>query len=173
MPGAAERAIADNQLRCVPVTTDMSENDFSATDMDDTPIDEKPNPAYQANGNHLAAQSSAPPNESAALSFTEKSYFVDDDIVELARCSWRGSTHNQKFLKGCLWSPDGTCILTAINGEGMQVFELPRDLYDADAVQVDRPLDVLRSAVHVPEGGTIYDYCWYPFMNSTDPTSCW
>lgn len=24
----------------------------------------------------------------------------------------------------------------------------------------------------MPEGGTVYDYCWYPFMNSTSPETC-
>lgn len=169
-----ELSIVDNQLRCPPVTNEMSENDFSATDMECTPVDEIPKPVYQStNGEYSTEQSITQKAEPTEYSVSEKSYFVNDDVVELARCSWRGSKHNQKFLKGCLWSPDGTCALTAINGEGMQVFELPRDLYDGDSVQVDRPLDVLRSAVHVAEGGTIYDYCWYPFMNSSDPATCW
>jgi hypothetical protein len=26
--------------------------------------------------------------------------------------------------------------------------------------------------LRMPEGDTIYDYCWYPKMNSLDPESC-
>lgn len=99
-------------------------------------------------------------------------YFIDKTVVELARISWRGSSKHQKFLKGCLWSPDGTCALTTINGDGMHVVELPADLYGSDSISGDRPVDVLQSAVHVKEGGVVYDYSWYPFMNSSDPASC-
>lgn len=99
-------------------------------------------------------------------------YFEEDQVTELARYSWRGSSKHQKFLKGCLWSPDGTCVLTTVNGDGMHVVEMPQDLYGADGISSDRSVDVLQSAVHVPEGGIVYDYCWYPFMNSSDPASC-
>lgn len=100
-------------------------------------------------------------------------FFIEKNVVELARCSWRGSSKNQRYLKGCLWSPDGTCLVTTVNGDGMHVFETPRDLYGADSVSSDRPLDCLQSAVHIKEGGIVYDYCWFPFMNSNDPATCW
>ena len=29
------------------------------------------------------------------------------------------------------------------------------------------------SALKMHEGETIYDYCWYPFMSSLDPDTCW
>lgn len=64
-------------------------------------------------------------------------------------------------------------MLFTVNGDGMHVIELPSDLYAAEAITDDRPLDVLQSAVHIKEGGTVYDYCWYPFMNSSNPQSCW
>lgn len=166
-------SIVDIQLRCQTDINEFSETDFSATDMECTPIDEKPTIDYKTNGNHSAEQPVAKPIETTDLCQRGEMYFTNGNVVELARCSWRGSKHNQKFLKGCLWSPDGTCALTAINGEGMQVFELPRDLYANDSVNVDRPLDILQNVIHVGEGGTVYDFCWYPFMNSSDPTSCW
>lgn len=99
-------------------------------------------------------------------------YFADKQITELSRYSWRGSTKRQRFLKGCLWSPDGTCILTAVNCDGMHVVELPADVYANECIPSDRPLDVLQSAVHINEAGIVYDYCWYPYMNSTVPASC-
>lgn len=99
-------------------------------------------------------------------------YFAEKRVTELSRYSWRGSSKRQRFLKGCLWSPDGTCILTAVNCDGMHVVELPTDVYDNDYISPDRPLDVLQSAVHINEAGIVYDYCWYPYMNSTVPESC-
>lgn len=100
-------------------------------------------------------------------------FFIEKNVVELARCSWRGSSKNQRYLKGCLWSPDGTCLLATVNGDGMHVFETPRDLYSAESISANRPLDCLQSAVHIKEGGIVYDYCWFPFMSSNDPATCW
>lgn len=99
-------------------------------------------------------------------------YFVDKQITELSRYAWRGCSKRQRYLNGCLWSPDGTCILTAVNWDGMHVVDLPADVYENESVSPDRPLDVLQSAVHVKEAGLVYDYCWYPYMNSAEPASC-
>lgn len=99
-------------------------------------------------------------------------YFAEHKVIELSRYAWRGSSKRQRFLRGCLWSPDGSCVLTTVNGDGMHVVELPTDLYSSHEVSVDRPVDLLQSAVHIKEGGTVYDCCWFPFMNSSDPTSC-
>lgn len=99
-------------------------------------------------------------------------YFEEKQVTELSRYSWRGSSKRQRFLKGCLWSPDGTCILTAVNCDGMHVVELPADLYANECISINRPLDVLQSAVHIKEAGIVYDYCWYPYMNSSTPASC-
>lgn len=100
-------------------------------------------------------------------------YFSKHSLLELSRYSW--GTRQQRYLNGCTWSPDGTCLLTSVNGDGMHVIELPSDLYNNDALAFDgRPLDILQSAVFVKNGGTVYDYCWYPFMDSRQPiTCCW
>ena len=29
------------------------------------------------------------------------------------------------------------------------------------------------SVLEMHEGETVYDYCWYPFMSSLDPDTCW
>lgn len=58
----------------------------------------------------------------------------------------------------------------------MHVIELPSDLYRAFSTQyvsARRELSKLETAVHVKEGGTVYDYAWYPFMNSNTPETCW
>lgn len=97
--------------------------------------------------------------------------FENETMMELSRSSW--GTEEQFFLQGCKWSPDQTCILTAVNKNGMHIFELPHDLYDMEIASLDRPVDILQSAVSIKENGTIYDYCWYPNMNSLIPASCW
>lgn len=76
-------------------------------------------------------------------------------------------------MKGVLWSPDGTCLLLPVHLDGMHVIELPQDLYSCDGVQSNRELSTLESAVHVKEGGTVYDICWYPYMNSSAAETCW
>ncbi|XP_055380391.1 telomerase Cajal body protein 1 homolog isoform X2 [Condylostylus longicornis] len=94
-------------------------------------------------------------------------------LFEIGRAVWKSDSCCQRYLRGCLWSPDGTCVLTAINGEGMQVFELPSDLYQTNVVsKSERELNDLAPAVIVPESGTVYDYNWFPQMNSNDPSTC-
>lgn len=97
--------------------------------------------------------------------------FENETMLELSRSSW--GTQDQLYLQGCKWSPDQTCILTAVNRNGMHIFELPHDLYEMDAASYDRPVDILQSAVFIKENGTVYDYCWYPNMNSLIPATCW
>lgn len=96
--------------------------------------------------------------------------FKNAPLTELSRYSW--GADKQNYLRGCIFSPDGTCILTTVNKDGMHIVELPLSLYDNETVSPDRPLDVLTTAVHVRGGTTVYDYCWYPFMNSTMPDTC-
>lgn len=138
----------------------------SYTDIEFTPIEEKPPQNYTE-----AMDCDDKTNETNHLPSVD--FFIEKNVIELARSSWRGSSRNQRYLKGCLWSPDGTCLLTTVNGDGMHVFETPSDLYGTDSISPDRPLDCLQSAVHIKEGGIVYDYCWFPFMSSADPATCW
>lgn len=100
----------------------------------------------------------------------EQKYFGDRKIKELARSSWQ----NEHYLRGCLWSPDGTCCLTAVQNDGMHILELQKDLISPISNTIlESNVAVLESAVHVKEGGTVYDYCWFPGMNSGHPETCW
>ncbi|KAJ3625249.1 hypothetical protein MTP99_018810 [Tenebrio molitor] len=100
-------------------------------------------------------------------------YNFENSALELARCQWSNYA-DQHYLKGCKWSPDGTCLLTVVRGAGMHVMELPTDLYSGETIMNSRPIVALSPAVSVPESGLIYDYCWYPGMNSANPaTCCW
>lgn len=103
--------------------------------------------------------------------------FSSKTLVELSSSSWARSKNAKKevqpYLRGCKWSPDGTCCLSIVNNDGIHVTELPRNLYTG-SVASDRIIDVLDSIIHVKESGLVYDYCWYPGMNSAFPeTCCW
>lgn len=165
--------------RHIATLIEISDSEQQSTDVDTTPSDEKSYTDIE----FTPVEEKAPNDFTEAMDYDDKTivsnhnpfvdFFIEKNVVELARCSWRGSSRNQRYLKGCLWSPDGTCVLTTVNGDGMHVFETPSDLYAADSISSDRPLDCLQSAVHIKEGGIVYDYCWFPFMNSNDPATCW
>lgn len=78
----------------------------SGTDIDFTPVEEKQPHNYEEAMDCDNKEVELPPID----------FFIEKNIVELARSSWRGSSKNQRYLKGCLWSPDGTCLLTTVNG---------------------------------------------------------
>uniref|UniRef100_A0A1I8NMM6 WD repeat-containing protein 79 n=1 Tax=Stomoxys calcitrans TaxID=35570 RepID=A0A1I8NMM6_STOCA len=104
----------------------------------------------------------------------DESQFFRNPFIELGRRLWKSNDQKQCYTKGCLWSPDGTCLLVPIHMDGMHVIELPTDLYTMQEIDTNRELSALSTAVHVKEGGMVYDCSWYPFMNSTDPaTCCW
>ncbi|XP_076275676.1 telomerase Cajal body protein 1 homolog isoform X1 [Rhynchophorus ferrugineus] len=108
-----------------------------------------------------------------APQMTYATYNFENTALELARAQWPNYA-DQHYLKNCKWSPDGTCLLTVIRGGGMNIFELPSDLYSSDCVMQSRPIVALNPAVSVPEAGLIYDYSWYPGMNSSNAaTCCW
>lgn len=99
--------------------------------------------------------------------------YFQSRLFELGRRCWTSTADAQHYTKGCYWSPDGTCLLMPVHLDGMHVMELPADLYATPTMQTTtRCLTKLQSAVHVPEGGTVYDCAWYPLMNSQQPESC-
>lgn len=108
--------------------------------------------------------------------FEYPSLFSSKTLLELCNSSWSRSVNAkqevQPYLRGCKWSPDGTCCLTVVNNDGVHLTELPRDLYTG-TVSPDRTIDVLDSTIHVKEAGLVYDFCWYPGMNSCVPETCW
>lgn len=104
--------------------------------------------------------------------FQYSEFNFEKTALELGRSQWP-NYDDQHYLRGCKWSPDGTCLLTIVRGAGMHVMELPVDLYNGDSLLTSRPIVPLVPAVSVPEGGLVYDYCWYPGMNSSNPATCW
>lgn len=80
-------------------------------------------------------------------------------------------------LRGVQWSPDGACLLTASEDNHLRIFNLPAD---AAGGRIDNDggaargtaREELRVEVDVREGDSIYDYCWYPLMDSSEPGTC-
>jgi WD40 repeat protein len=66
--------------------------------------------------------------------------------------------------KSIKWSPDGSCLLTADDDNDMHLFEFPSS---PELVSSSWQKNL---AVH--EGETIYDFCWYPAMSSSNPITC-
>lgn len=63
--------------------------------------------------------------ESMLVEEQECSEFVQDEsklfqypLVELGRRLWLSTAEKQLYTKGCLWSPDGTCVLVPVNSDG-------------------------------------------------------
>ncbi len=67
------------------------------------------------------------------------------------------------YLKGCKFSPDGLCVLTASSDDALRIFEIPKS-DDDDSDDGD-----WNACVTMKEGETVYDFCWHPKMDS----ACW
>ena len=87
-------------------------------------------------------------------------------------------TESSNFTKGCKWSPDGTCILTASDDNTYRIFETPvihfsiPDLAHSPAFGQLGIVPDWSSVLQVSAGESVYDYQWLPSMNSADPVSC-
>lgn len=69
------------------------------------------------------------------------------------------------YLRGCKWSPDGTCLLTNSNDNKLRIYNIPTELMDSKNHEIT-------SNQIVKESDTVYDFCWYNKMSSADPDSC-
>lgn len=110
--------------------------------------------------------------EDESMKLKEKTYFQNQQLFELGRFSILNSQEFQNYFKGCLFSPDGCCILAPVNGDGIHVFELPQDLYGQEEVSETREITKMKSVIYVRTACNIYDFCWYPYMNSQAPETC-
>lgn len=66
----------------------------------------------------------APNNEFESLTEVQNVPEVNElfhyALLELGHRLWSSSAAEQHYTKGCLWSPDGTCILTPVHLDGKQ-----------------------------------------------------
>ncbi|TPX69305.1 hypothetical protein SpCBS45565_g02562 [Spizellomyces sp. 'palustris'] len=72
------------------------------------------------------------------------------------------------FCKGLRWSPDGTCLLSSTNDNVLRLYEKSVEIVDSSSICGD----TLTPVIAVKEAECIYDFCWYPFMTSADPSTC-
>ncbi|KAL2227841.1 UNVERIFIED_CONTAM: Telomerase Cajal body protein 1 [Sesamum indicum] len=110
------------------------------------------------------------------------------------------SSNPNNFLKGVKWSPDGSCFLTCSDDNSLRIFSLPYDsdgssINDSQSVPDSGGVLFLNSGnssvmlvisflkkclladsyganLVVSEGESVYDYCWYPYMSSSNPDLC-
>ncbi|UJR10513.1 hypothetical protein I4U23_014716 [Adineta vaga] len=71
---------------------------------------------------------------------------------------------SSNFLKGCKWSPDGLCLLTNSDDHKLRVFEIPCDRLPSN--------EDLNAVLHLQEPELIYDFQWYPYMDSNRSDTC-
>nr|CAB3267763.1 telomerase Cajal body protein 1-like [Phallusia mammillata] len=74
------------------------------------------------------------------------------------------------FMKGCKWSPDGLCFLTNSNDNSLRLFNTPSELLNNN-YKNEQPYE-LKECFSVKEPETVYDFCWWPLMNSQSPETC-
>lgn len=83
------------------------------------------------------------------------------------------NTKTQGFLKGCKWSPDGTCLLACADDGLLRLFDLPADLYNSHKKTFQGcSTTELSPSLRIKEGEIIYDYCWHPHMSSWNLETC-
>jgi len=71
----------------------------------------------------------------------------------------------ETYTRGCKWSPDGLCVLSLTDDNRLKIFDAP----NADAVD---EADDFRPAVTMAEAECVYDFQWYPLMDSSRPETC-
>jgi WD40 repeat protein len=84
----------------------------------------------------------------------------------LAYCSTEFQSPDN-YLRGCLWSPDGSCLLTNSNDNKLRVFDLSEHLSSNKSTVTS-----LMPSLCIPEAELIYDYCWYSCMDLKYPETC-
>nr|CAG4643232.1 EOG090X06W9 [Ilyocryptus agilis] len=83
------------------------------------------------------------------------------------------TSKTQGFLKGCKWSPDGTCLMACAEDNVLRLFDLPADLYNSYQKSYKGCTTTeISPSLRIKEGGLIYDYCWHPHMSSWNPETC-
>ncbi|KAL1926903.1 hypothetical protein VTP01DRAFT_5233 [Rhizomucor pusillus] len=69
------------------------------------------------------------------------------------------------------WSPDGTYLLSNSNDNVLRLFSLPYEAYEQEKGPIVES-QALSCQFGVREGEAVYDFAWFPSMNSQDPASC-
>ncbi|RZC03622.1 Telomerase Cajal body protein 1 isoform C [Glycine soja] len=82
------------------------------------------------------------------------------------------------FFKAVKWSPDGSCFLTSSDDNTLRLFAPPGTESDAPVAASGHGdgnhesslfvADSFAANVVMHEGESIHDFCWYPYMSSSD-----
>ncbi|XP_027346966.1 telomerase Cajal body protein 1 isoform X4 [Abrus precatorius] len=72
------------------------------------------------------------------------------------------------FLKAVKWSPDGSSFLTSSDDNTLRLFTPPASECDIPVAASNDESDSFAANVVMSEGESIHDFCWYPYMSSSD-----
>lgn len=101
--------------------------------------------------------------------FTEIPRKLAESTKEYA-CSDSKSTFKNNFLKGVKWAPDGSCLATNSDDHTLRIINLPSQLCSYPMNFDD--ISELKADLKMKESEIIYDFAWYPTMNSLNPNTC-
>ncbi|XP_005111944.2 telomerase Cajal body protein 1 [Aplysia californica] len=122
------------------------------------PAEDIPAESATAVQDHMMAEYDVEPAVYADSSYCLARTCVPQFLAEARKEFEEGSGDN--FLRGCKWSPDGSCIVTNSNDNRLRLYSV---VHDQDTSMT--PSFVLK------EGSQIYDFAWLPQMSSAVPES--
>lgn len=75
------------------------------------------------------------------------------------------------YFKGCKWAPDGLCLMSCSNDNVIRLINTPKEIQEQKWDHFDSTIPI-ESCLDVREAEIIYDYAWWPHMNSMHPNTC-
>lgn len=69
-----------------------------------------------------------------------------------------------KYYQGCEWAPDGTCLMTSVSDNNINIYNTP-EILDGNEIEWKPVLNIKKSEI-------IYDYQWNPKMKSDNLETC-
>ncbi|VUZ53363.1 unnamed protein product [Hymenolepis diminuta] len=145
MKSEPENVSADNQDESLPETEIRKEDYDPSTDTE---------------------QNLPPLNYPAVIWSTSRPTLVATIEKEYLRDAYSRLIDNN-YLRGCKWSPDGSCLLTQSFDNTFRLFKFDQADFENDSL-TEEPIPRLR----IEENYPVLDYCWYPFMNSNNDQTC-
>ncbi|KAK0059750.1 telomerase Cajal body protein 1-like isoform X1 [Biomphalaria pfeifferi] len=120
------------------------------------------------NGSDMEMWESEPYNMNYFTQVHDKYKLTIDSVPTFYMSAYQEfqSKSEDNFLRGCKWSPDGSCIMTNSNDNCIRMFK-PLATQDDKAGNND-----LTSNVKIQESGQIYDFAWFPGMTLFQPELC-
>lgn len=117
--GKKEKGNEHKTVEILPANGDVEmQNEDKVSDDETTSITVNENGSTQAKEFCYASEIIANVCEDNDLLFQEDSALFQHPLLELGRRLWTSTAQEQHYTKGCLWSPDGTCLLLPVNLDG-------------------------------------------------------